>query len=579
MTIQARFRLAVVVAGAVALSYLYVYQLPVISDWRGVVLFSTLLFILDGMPISMPVGLLHPAFAAVLPLFLFYGLTAQLSAVLMSTVVWGLIQRKRFSSIVFNLSQFSVGWFVAALGYQAVTGQAVLTSGPGLSADYPGMLVYVVSFMLLNHFLVGMVVTLGQGPPIFSRLIGLVREPLKRHLMTRVLTTSLGVALAHLYELNGLLGAVVIAIPIVFSSYIFRLHFWLRTATAELKVLLESARRFGSGLELGDLFDTMADSIKKVTNYDSCVLYLWDEVNGQLQLTLARGNGQKWAATIRPGQGIIGRVARHLKPELIADVPRDWRRDETVMGSRSLLVVPMIAEGEPVGVLVVSRSDFVRFTTDHLRLVTILASQAAIAIEHAILYRRTERLSTTDALTGLHNYRHLTIQLGAAVAGARADGTKLSLIYLDIDRFKQYNDTHGHLAGDSLLVEFADVLREAVRSVDTPIRYAGDEFIVILPGADASEAARVATRIRDAVSAHTFLGGQGINARITVSAGIATLPDGAATESELISQADAAMYRGKKRGPGNVVMAGMKWRGVNGRPVTALRFLSRKHPL
>ena len=162
-----------------------------------------------------------------------------------------------------------------------------------------------------------------------------------------------------------------------------------------------------------------------------------------------------------------------------------------------------------------------------------------------------ERLSLTDALTGLYNRRHLMGTLASEVQRSRRLRRTFTVLLADVDRFKQYNDTHGHLAGDTALVKIAEVFRRTTRAVDCVARYGGEEFVVMLLECNMAAAAIVAERVRGRIAEQDL--GEG---RLTVSIGLAEYPEGGDTPEELIGTADAAMYQAKSAGRNQVVVAG-----------------------
>ena len=166
-----------------------------------------------------------------------------------------------------------------------------------------------------------------------------------------------------------------------------------------------------------------------------------------------------------------------------------------------------------------------------------------------------EKLSLTDSLTGLYNRRHLMGTLASEVQRSRRLRRAFAVLLADVDRFKQYNDTHGHLAGDSALVKIAEVFRKTTRQVDCVARYGGEEFVVMLLEANTETATLVAERIRGRVAEQDL--GEG---KLTLSIGVAEYPDGGDTPEELIATADAAMYKAKNAGRNQVVVAGIEQR-------------------
>jgi diguanylate cyclase (GGDEF)-like protein len=181
-----------------------------------------------------------------------------------------------------------------------------------------------------------------------------------------------------------------------------------------------------------------------------------------------------------------------------------------------------------------------------VRLLSAVASQMGIAINNARLFENTKKSSLHDALTGLANRRFMEIEFAKRLETAKRYREALSIIMLDIDHFKNYNDTHGHQEGDGLLVKLADILLQQVRKTDYVFRYGGEEFLVILPKMGLDMAHETAERLRRAVEAE----GEGI----TISLGVVSLNEGLQEKDTLIGAADKALYRAKANGRNRVAV-------------------------
>jgi diguanylate cyclase (GGDEF)-like protein len=275
------------------------------------------------------------------------------------------------------------------------------------------------------------------------------------------------------------------------------------------------------------------------------------------------------------GRGILGRVYTTGRPHIsdrVATDPLFVPSADRVPAfrPRCLLIVPIVVGDSVCGVVeLANREGGGRFTANDLELLSVLSANMAAAIQNALHVLQARELARRDALTGLFNDRYLAVRLREEIARAEADRTFLSLLVLDLDFFKRVNDTHGHLAGSRTLQEFGTLLREELPPGAVAARYGGDEFVVILPGADSRRARAVAEQLRRQVQRTTFLaeaGPGGLPALrlrgITSSFGVAALHEHVALagppewrRNALFRQADSAMYRAKALGKNRVEVA------------------------
>ncbi len=331
---------------------------------------------------------------------------------------------------------------------------------------------------------------------------------------------------------------------------------------AELQLLFDLSRTIASTLDLDEVLQRVTNEVPRKLGVQKFSVMLLNAA-GQLEvLTAHPANVGSEGLTFDVGEGVCGHAARQGKRYYAPDLenePLFKVKDKPEKGS--LLSVPMMRGDELLGVLNFERSRRDGFALVEQDFFVAVADQIALAVQNARLHEQTVELSVTDPLTGVPNRRYLYQQLEAELARSQRFSSPLSMVMVDIDHFKQLNDTAGHSAGDEVLRKVAQLMKQNLRKVDTLARYGGEEFIVLLPQIDRAEAAEVAEKLRSAIAESGMEQGRTQPlGMVTISIGVATLPRDARDDVKLIDSADSALYASKRGGRNKVTSyeAGME---------------------
>ncbi len=309
--------------------------------------------------------------------------------------------------------------------------------------------------------------------------------------------------------------------------------------------------------QLDEIFSESMELIDDYLNIHEYCLFLLDESRDHLTIKVGHGFDDRDMADVSfaVGEGITGIAAQRRETILVKDVSRDERYlnyKNNIKAVGSLLSIPLIVQArnnELIGVLNVHKTEIDGFSQEDITLFTEIASDLAHAIEKAKVYEATREQSMKDPLTSLYNRRFFNGHLETEFVRAKRYNRTFSLLMLDIDNFKIYNDTNGHLKGDEALVKTAEILIEKLRKCDVVARYGGEEFIVLLPEIDREGAIKAAENVRKAIEEAEYFNEEALPlGKFTVSIGVATYPGKAESIIDLIDYADKALYAGKSRG-------------------------------
>lgn len=309
------------------------------------------------------------------------------------------------------------------------------------------------------------------------------------------------------------------------------------------------------------LMDKICDLIIKnvfdiIGKGELALLYLSDMEESSLSLKSSKSRDKKRRTKIKKGDIFDQWVLKNKQRLVVSDTTKDVRFDKELAASsgdvKSLIITPLVYSSRIVGTLRVNSEISGTFSTDDLRVLSIIGGIASSALSNAYLYQKTEELAIKDSLTGVYVHRYFKQRLKEEYKRALLTNTPLTMIMADLDNFKTYNDRYGHSAGDIVLKTVSTILKRVVGDNGFVARYGGEEFAVILPKTLKEEGCEIAERIRSEVeAAQPEL--RGITTTITMSIGVANLPQDTLDSQELIKFADNSLYEAKGSGKNRVV--------------------------
>jgi diguanylate cyclase (GGDEF)-like protein/putative nucleotidyltransferase with HDIG domain len=320
-------------------------------------------------------------------------------------------------------------------------------------------------------------------------------------------------------------------------------------AHGEIYALYQIAQTMGTSLGVSDTMALIASKLTSLVPFSACTLFLHDEGTNLLTCRFATGTDYELMQqlTLQGGQGITGWVVRNRRPLVNARPSGDLEAAGSPLLTtlQSALVCPLLLGDRVIGTLAVYHTTASFYGDDHRRLLDRVCEQAAAVIHNSIVFEQTHEASLTDPLTNLPNTRFMVNHLARELSRAERGNAEVSLLVMDLNDFKDINDTFGHHVGDRALREIAQVLRGAIRPYDVCVRYAGDEFIVVLAGCGWDEAEYKRLELQEAVESLVFEAKPGVRIPLSISAGAGVFPHDGNSHEVLMAKADRRMYRNK----------------------------------
>jgi diguanylate cyclase (GGDEF)-like protein len=361
----------------------------------------------------------------------------------------------------------------------------------------------------------------------------------------------LAIKTGYLY-LVGIIGGYIISHTYIVNEEISkRLARW----NIELQRLNSFSHQVSTSSNLDEIFQETVKTIRQNSSSTMAALLIFDEAE-ELKIYAHQGWEPKWvesyqAHPLTKDLNALANIIGYRNPLICSDIKKHKELVKVFADTpvESLFCFPLVAEDDVVGVLMVASPVVRTMPEREYEILGSIANQASIAIHNVTSLHDEKRKAYTDGLTGLYNRRYFNERIEDAAGRALADKGNLSLILIDIDNFKKYNDTYGHLEGDRLLKIIAGTMEGMVREQDVVARYGGEEFAVILNNTNNATALQIAERIRQSVA---DISPKFLKTPVTISAGVATMPDHAKDRDTLITFADKSLYHAKESGKNKV---------------------------
>ena len=321
----------------------------------------------------------------------------------------------------------------------------------------------------------------------------------------------------------------------------------IKSAHQEVYALYEIARTFGSSLNVSNTVEVLVDKVGHVVPFQTCVVYLYDELKGYATPAHVAGRNAQVLSTkcVAPGEGVTGFALANRSPINQLHPSLDLAGLDIEHEYRSMASLPLFKDEMLLGALSVYSTELEQYTDDHMRLLETVTRLASDALANATQHAEAESNALTDPLTGLPNARYMALRFDEEASRARRNARPFQVVMLDLDDFKIVNDTFGHKVGDKMLREMARIIQAQLRDYDFLARYAGDEFVAIVQELVGNQVEDLRQRIETAVAEFSLHVRGGGKARVGISVGTSTYGVEGDTLDQLLVAADQAMYRAK----------------------------------
>ncbi|SHK14522.1 diguanylate cyclase with GAF sensor [Anaerobranca californiensis DSM 14826] len=506
-----------------------------------ILLFLVLSSLLERMTIPLAKGHLSLAFAFILCAFyvfqdFFLPVMIVSFGIFLSQLVF---HKRKIIDALFNVGIVSTSTIIGGYVFRFTGGSWQVFDNYSIIP----LILMVFTILVINHGILAIFYNLIDK----NYTVKILLHDIQWDLLTYLITVPLGIIMAGLYNYQPI-SIVIIFVPLVTSSYVFRLYKKVARLNEQLHGIYTISTEINASLDIEETLSKVGEHCSQVLELNSLYIFLL-EGDKELKAVYSKGDMKDYLekTNLKIGQGATGYCAQIKQTVLVEDTSKDSRIFNSALDRPySLLAVPMLRGEKLIGVITGIKYKKKVFNKTEVLLLEILANQAAVALANAKTFKDMENKAILDDLTKVYNYRYFQQRIQQEVEKAAAEGSKVSLMVIDLDDFKRINDTYGHTVGNKVLIDLAAIFRKYIRKYDVLFRYGGDEFVILFPDTDKGTAEKVAKRILNEVVNTPLKIEEGIEEFLSFSAGIAEYPTDAEDHLDLMRKADRTMYVGSK---------------------------------
>jgi diguanylate cyclase (GGDEF)-like protein/putative nucleotidyltransferase with HDIG domain len=504
-------------------------------------------------------GALTASFSVILTVLLVQGpVYAIISSIIGASISTIFMQKRHWSVTLFNSGLFSIIFVTAGITVEHLKSVYTFNNDKVFSISILAFVVTLI-YMILSSVIVNTYIHLTTG----AKVTALIRED-RWEFVQLIILAPISVLGVYFYYSIGIFATLAAFFPAIISVYAIKSFLNTHESNASLtslnenlEQLYEITKKISTQTRMKDLWLTISSETVTLIPYDRCLIYLINSEN--TKLTLESGDLLYAPAETYdlldngPLQNCIAKRVTVVNNDFIAPESYDpaWQMFKSVMAE------PIIVNGEVKGVICLLSESKSAFSYNHLKFIRLLLSSVENTIKNINLYIQTQGQALLDGLTSLYNQKYFKIQVESELSRASQYKYETSVIMLDVDYFKKFNDTHGHLLGDLVLKDIARILKSFIKNTYVLARYGGEEFAILLPETNLAEACELAEKIRVRVRDHKFTGREQREIHLSVSVGVNChiSEQGEVSIIEFIDRADTALYRAKNEGRNQVYQA------------------------